>query len=108
MSSELTIAPQADKDVDGAAAYIADRNLDAGLRFYGAVEETFSKIAAMPGIGAMRPTNNPALAGLRMFPVQGFKNYLIFYVTQELGHVRILRVLHGAQQVERIVDLSDA
>ena len=57
MSSAISIDPKADQDIDDAAAYIAARNLDAGLRFYAGTlprywEETASQgvqIAYAPG-----------------------------------------------------------
>ena len=55
----------------------------------------------MPGGGALRDYGDPALAGLRMWPIPKFPKYLIFYLTTEKT-VEIVRVLHGAQNLQAI------
>ncbi len=103
MINEIILDPDADRDIDEAAAYIAARNLDAGLRLYDAATRTFEQLAEMPGIGAVRPMKSPDLAGLRMMPITGFENYLAFYLPLKTGGVRIVRVLHGAQNIDQIL-----
>jgi toxin ParE1/3/4 len=67
---------------------------DAAFRFVDAVEESFQQLLLMPDMGAPREIRNPALKGLRVWPVKEFEEFLIFYVT--LGDtVRVIRVLHG-------------
>lgn len=57
--------------------------------------ELFRKLAAMPGIGRNRPELGE---GIRSFPSG---NYVIFYRTVE-GGIEIMRVLHGARDIEKI------
>lgn len=54
----------------------------------------------MPGMGSLRKYKNPELSGLRMWPVKGFDNYLIFYLTKDKS-IYIVRVLHGKQDIDR-------
>lgn len=76
-------------------------NPRASVRFLKAIRRTCSQIAAMPGIGAPRDYDNPALVGLRVVPVAGFKNYGIYYLTTSEA-VIVLRVLHGARDLDSI------
>jgi hypothetical protein len=55
-----------------------------------------------PGIGAPRPRANPALRDLRMHPVRGFENHLLFYRPIP-GGIELIRVLHGMRDIEAIM-----
>lgn len=57
----------------------------------------------MSGIGKLCGFSNPQLSGIRQYPIRGFKNYLIFYRATE-SEVEVLRVLHGARDLEAILD----
>lgn len=46
-------------------------------------------------------------AGLRRWPIPGFRNYLIFYRPMENG-VEIVRVLHGARDIAAALEEDDA
>jgi toxin ParE1/3/4 len=57
----------------------------------------------MPKMGRLKMLHNPALKGLRVWPVQGFEEILIFYqVSNEL--LRVIRILHGKRDVTRILE----
>src|SRR5438270_177599 len=105
MTRRVIIDPEADRDIEEQFDYLADRNIDAALRFLQATSDTFELLATMPGMGAPRRYNNPRLAGVRMAPIQGFKNYLAFYLTTE-DSIQVLRVLHGARNIEEIFEQS--
>jgi len=71
-------------------------------RYLSAATAAFDQLAQMPGLGAPRDDLNTNLGTLRMWPVPEFPKYLIFYrATTEA--VEIIRVLHGAQNVEWII-----
>ncbi len=74
-----------------------------GLRFLDAVDQTIQRLVAMPGTGALFDTKKPDLSGLRCSTVSGFRNHLIFYRPTREG-IEIIRVLHGARDVERVID----
>jgi toxin ParE1/3/4 len=80
--------------------YIGEQNFDAAERFLRALNEDIHRLAEMPGMGPEREFQDPGLRGTRSLPVSGFTNYLLFYSfdSQEL---RILRVIHGARDLER-------
>ena len=80
--------------------YIGEHNMDAAERFLRALDADSKKLAEMPGMGARREFAAQKLAGLRSWPVSGFKNYLIFYHFNK-ETLQIHRVIHGAPDLER-------
>ncbi len=65
-------------------------------------EATFQRLAAMPGLGTRYEPHEPLYGGLQFFPVSRFRIYLIFYRPIP-GGIDVLRVLHGAQDIHRIL-----
>jgi plasmid stabilization system protein ParE len=59
-------------DIIDLALVIARRQPDAARRFVIATEEAIRKLAAMLGMGAIRESTDPKLAGLRQWPIKGF------------------------------------
>lgn len=98
---EIVRRPEARDDILDAADHIAIDSLNASDRFLLTTEKAIKLLAAMPGVGTPRDYDNPALAGLRMWPIPKFPKYLIFYLTTETT-VEIVRVLHGAQNIQAI------
>ncbi len=88
-------------DAIDIAYEIAEDNLGAADRFADALDDAYSQLAELPGMGARRDYSNPKLTGMRMLPVPGFRNHLIFYRASET-ELQILRVLHGARDIESI------
>ena len=103
--ARLTIRAQAYDDIDAIAHAIAKDNLEAGKRFYDAVEHDIPLLAANPRMGARRSARDPRLKDLRLWPVGGYRKYLIFYLATGDG-IDVLRVLHGARDVDRIMGLE--
>ncbi len=101
--SEVNKRPQAIRDLIELATYIAEDSLDISDRFLAFVEETFKKVAQMPGISKPCQFFNTTLAGVRQYAIKGFRKYIVFYRPTELG-VEILRVIHGARDIEAILD----
>jgi toxin ParE1/3/4 len=102
MKFRLALKPQADRDINEHFEYIAKDNLGAAIRFYNAAFRTFEVLQANPRIGPPRNFENPQLTDVRIWFVKGFDKYLIFYrATNEL--VEIVRVLHAARDIDRIL-----
>jgi plasmid stabilization system protein ParE len=101
VTRRVRVFPAADRDIDGHIAFLSRERPDAALRFLDAVAATFDHIARMPGIGSTRNYRNPRLAGLRMIPVSGFDNFLVFYL-YTTRTVDIVRVLHAARNIGQI------
>jgi toxin ParE1/3/4 len=88
-------------DLPGIYAHIARDNPTAAERVLDAVEATLTHLAAQPEIGVPYPTRNPQMKAVRMLPVSGFNNYLVFYRI-EGDAVRVLYVVHGARHLPRL------
>lgn len=88
-------------DLPGIYAYIARDNPAAAERVLDAVEATFAQIAEQPECGVPYPTRNLQMKAVRMLPVSGFNNYLVFYRV-EGDAVRVLYVVHGARHLPRL------
>jgi len=72
-------------------------NEAAAERFLDAVEETLARLAAMPAMGREWPGAN-VVEGLRVFAVNHFESWLIFYTPMADGiHFRLL--VHGARDL---------
>jgi toxin ParE1/3/4 len=96
--------PQVIRDLIELATYIAQDNLDASDRFLAAAEKTFQELAKMPGMGKLCQFSDPNLADVRQQAIKGFINYLIFYRIIDTRNVDILRVIHGARDIESLWD----
>lgn len=101
MKVKVFLTPEADRDLEDEFNYLTERNIDAASRFLKAMEETLEILADAPEIGSPRQFKKPQLIGVRMWPIKSFPNYLIFYLQRE-EHLQVLRILHGAQDIERI------
>ena len=82
-------------------AFIARDDPSAAERVLNAVDATFALLAAQPESGVLYPTRNEMLRDVRMLPVSGFNNYLVFYRIGD-GAVRVLYVVHGARHLPRL------
>jgi toxin ParE1/3/4 len=88
--------------VDIVYHYLREKTPTTARRFRNQAEATVQRLAEMPGLGSLYEHNHPALAGLRFFPVSSFKKYLVFY-RPVAGAIEIVRVLHGARDIARIL-----
>jgi toxin ParE1/3/4 len=66
-----------------------------------AFDATVALLASSPGIGSLCQFDKPLLEGIRVWPISGFKNYLVFYraLTDE---IEVIRVLHGARDLNAL------
>ena len=81
--------------------YLAHRSGPAALRFSQAAEQSFDQLAENPGLGAVWGFENPEIQDVRVWPIRGFRNYLIFYRSSE-ETLRVMRVIHGAKDIAAI------
>ena len=54
-------------------------------------------------IGRAWESEHRRLAGIRVYPMRRFRNYLVFY-RPHMGTAEILTVLHGARDLGRALD----
>lgn len=83
--------------------YRVDSSSDASERFLSAAEKAFGQLAQMPTMGSVEEVRVPRAAGLRRWPIPGFRNYLVFYRQTESGII-IVRVLHGARDAGLLLE----
>jgi toxin ParE1/3/4 len=83
--------------------YLADDNEEIAQKFLDSCDETFSELAKTPMIGSLKSFKNGGLLDVRMWRVNGFEKYLIFYQPQTSG-IKILHVLHSATDYNRAFD----
>jgi toxin ParE1/3/4 len=107
LTGGILVRPAADRDLDDQADYlVARQNLEAGLRFYRAAEETFRLLASQPKMGKLAGYGSRPLAGMRMFPLKQFPRHLVFYRPLKDG-IEVVRVLHGARDIESLLEDSE-
>ena len=94
---------QVRRDIIDIYTYIGLRNVDAAERVVDAIERCIKGLAKFSGIGRLWSSSHPRLSGMRVAPVLPYRNYLIFFRPIE-NRVEIYRVVHGARQLERIVE----
>lgn len=71
----------------------------AAERFLEAVQTAVEALCRTPRAGSPRVLEDPALAGLRSWPVSGFPALRIYY-THGGDELRILRILHGKRDIK--------
>lgn len=103
---QLIIQPAADRDLNEISAYLGQGQRDVGRKLLRSAQDAFQQLLKMPGLGEIVETGNLQLAGLRCWRVPRFKNYIIFYRPTELG-IEVLRVLHGARDIETALGDAD-
>ena len=103
----ISKTPGAERDLLRQANYMEETaSLEAAERFYDAAERAFADLAEMPGMGRRKETGNPHPKDLRQWPIPGFDKHLIFYRPTGAG-VEIVRVLHGARDIKRLLAEED-
>ena len=101
MSRRILLHDEAFHDLDEISAYLGENSPRASVRFLESTQKAFQQISEKPYQGAPRDYDNPALVGLRVWAVPNFKNYGIYYLIT-LDTVEVLRVLHGARNLEAV------
>jgi toxin ParE1/3/4 len=95
--------PKAKQDLLEHVLYLAQINPDLAEKFIDASEVAFAKLAQMPLKGQRQAFKSPELADVRRWFIPDFDKYLIFYRPIK-GGIEILRVLHGMQSVDAIIN----
>ncbi|MGB8472833.1 MAG: type II toxin-antitoxin system RelE/ParE family toxin [Candidatus Acidiferrum sp.] len=95
--SELRISPRASEDLLEIWSYIADDSETNADGFVDKIYETMELLVRQPGLGRRRDELSPAI---QSFPVG---RYVIFYRVRR-NATEIVRVLHGARDIENIFE----
>ena len=103
MKPTLVVKAQADADLDELGEFIALDSPQAALRFYEAAQTAYDTLVRFPKIGARCEFRSPQAADLRMWPIPGFENRIIFYRSNK-NSIEIVRILHGARDLQSIFE----
>jgi len=95
--SQLRISPRASSDLIEIWSYIADDSVANADALIDKLYQAIQVLARQPGSGRHREELAP---GIQSFP---FGRYIIFYRVVA-GAVEIVRVLHGARDIENIFE----
>ena len=106
MSRRIIKSDLALNDLEDQAEYLRQHSPRTALRFLDAAEDTLRQLATMPGIGERYVTDNPSYQDLRCFPIPKFPSHIVYYKALEDGIV-VIRILHGARDVNRILGQED-
>lgn len=95
--TQLRISPRAREDLLEIWSYIAEDSEENADGFIDKIHETMELLAGQPGLGRHRDELAP---GIQSFPVG---RYIIFYRVLS-NAIEIVRVLHGARDIENIFE----
>ncbi len=107
MSRQLRRRRAALRDLLEQADYLGRQSgRSVAERFIDAAEATFLQLLASPDLGSPCAFQHVEATGLKVWRVKGFEKHLIFYRSDAKG-IEIVRVLHSARDIDRILDQSD-
>ena len=79
MKLRLDIAPSAQADILDHAFFLSDQSHEVSDRFYDNVFLSLHRLTEMPEFGGIYYFEHTGVYNIRIWPVKGFRNYLIFY-----------------------------
>lgn len=106
MSLSVRLRAAAEQDVAALAEHIQRDSLNAALRFLDAVDATFSLLSNSPEIGGLCRFRKSHYNDLRVWPISGFRNHLVFYRIYG-EEIEVIRVLHGARDLKLVFGDED-
>ena len=103
MAYEILKRPQAERDIEECFVFIAEENLDKGVYFLVAVEDSIEQLGKFPFLGKKKQFPNNLFREVRVWKVKGFEKYLIFYsVNVQEETIEIVRLLHGSRNIDEL------
>jgi toxin ParE1/3/4 len=101
---KLFVLPSARTDIREQIEFYLEYDLShIGDRFQLAVDGAISAVGQRPNAGSPRHFRNPALGGLRAWPVKGFDQFHIYYLARQ-DVLMIVRVLHDKRDIGAILE----
>ena len=70
MAHDIYKRPQAARDIEECFVYIAEENLDAGVRFLVAVEDSLEQLAKFPTLGKKKDFEYKRFENVRVWKVK--------------------------------------
>lgn len=106
MKRRVLRRPRALRDLAEHYEFIGVDSLAAADRFLLAAERSFQRLAAMPRMGRPWRSSIRRLAGIRVWGIPEFRNYLVFYRPLADG-IEVLHVLHAARDIPTSLESED-
>jgi len=105
MNRAVIPRPAAEEDVDDFFFYLAldCANVAAANRFLDALQGAYVRLSENPEIGAVQNFNRSELVGLRVWPIPGFEDRLIYYIPRD-DVIDVVRILGGPQDRQAILN----
>jgi toxin ParE1/3/4 len=103
MNYRVRVLRPALDDLDLQAQYYEEQQEGLGERFLAAARQTIGQIGENPEGSALYGFDFEPLRFVRVRPIPSFRRILVFYHL-ESGEVQILRVLHGARDIDALAD----
>src|ERR1051326_940220 len=101
MTLRLTTTEVADSDIRDVATYLATYNPVAAEQFESELWEAFERIRTNPDIGVLLDGYTESVRSLRVS--RRFRKYLIFYCRKDEDSVEVVRILHGARDLTKLL-----
>ncbi len=106
MAFQVIVRNRATQDIRQQANYLlVNGNRELGEKFLEFVEYAFAQLAITPNMGKVVLSLSD-MGTIRQWRIKNFNDYLIFYKVQE-ERVAVLRVLHGARDLEDLLPFLD-
>jgi toxin ParE1/3/4 len=102
----VTYSSAAEEDLATSAAFIQRDSVNAAVRLLDSFDKTVKQLQHSPLLGSQCRFANPHFEGMRLWPVVGFRNYLIYYVLRH-DVLEIVRILHSSRDVGLIFGESE-
>ena len=100
----VAVKPAARDDIREILVFLGANEPQRAVRFANSLLATIEQLAAMPHLGSPRRYDDARLHRVSQWPVQNYKNYLIFYRPFASSNgIEILRILHAARNVAKLL-----
>jgi len=107
MKRNFRLTTDATQDLFEIASYIAKDNPAAAERFLEFFEHACDRLSDLPEMGSIPDTlRHSSMKDTRMFRVQNFTNYLIFYRPISDRNIEVVRVVHGARDLPTLFGMN--
>jgi toxin ParE1/3/4 len=102
MSGKINKRDAAKLAIIDIADHLATNSMLVSARFIDAVERTLKFLAAAPEIAGRWESDHPRLADVRVWPVDGFPNHLLFYRPIADG-IDLIFVCHASRDLDKLL-----
>ena len=103
MTLTIIKRPQAERDIEESFVFIGEKDIDSGLDFLFAVEQTLEFLALHPFVGRVGSFKVEELQNVRLWRVKTYEKHLILYLVSE-NAIEVMRVIHAARDYTKFFE----